>query len=66
MRIEVISGISLSSVTRRAIVSLCSRAFGKDLEPLFRTFREPTHVLGYYGGGSGKPRDVGDALVAAG
>lgn len=41
---------SLSDADRRAIISLCNRAFEEDLEPLFNTFVDATHVLGYWDG----------------
>jgi aminoglycoside 2'-N-acetyltransferase I len=48
--IQVVRSESLSDAERRSVISLCNRAFEEDLEPLFDTFVDATHVLGYYGG----------------
>lgn len=50
LRVEVVSGESLSDADRRDIISLCNRAYEEDLEPLFNTFVDATHVLGFYAG----------------
>lgn len=50
LSIQVVRSESLSDTDRRNIISLCNRAFGEDIEPLFNTFVDATHVLGYYDG----------------
>lgn len=46
-RVEIIAAAQLPSDTERAIISLCNRAYKEDLEPLFKTFKNTTHVIGY-------------------
>jgi aminoglycoside 2'-N-acetyltransferase I len=50
LRIEVVKGHTLSDDGRKTIIALCNRAYGEDLEALFKTFSEATHVLGYQDG----------------
>jgi aminoglycoside 2'-N-acetyltransferase I len=50
LRVEVVSGESLSDADRRCIISLCNRAYEEDLAPSFNTFVDATHVLGFYAG----------------
>ena len=50
LRIEVIKGKELSSDEQKTIIAFCNRAFEEELEALFSTFADPTHVLGYLGG----------------
>lgn len=49
LRVDVVSGEHLSDADRRAVLDLCNRAYQEDLEPLFETFTDPTHILGYCG-----------------
>ncbi|HOU13876.1 MAG TPA: GNAT family N-acetyltransferase [Anaerolineae bacterium] len=48
--IKIIRGELLSEIDRHGIVALCSRAYEQDMEPLFATFANATHVLGFYNG----------------
>jgi hypothetical protein len=50
LRIEVVEGQTLSADERKIIIDFCSRAFEEDFEPLFNTFSQPTHILGYQAG----------------
>ncbi len=50
LRIEVIKGKDLSGDEQKAIIAFCSRAFEEELDAIFRTFNDPTHVLGYQDG----------------
>jgi aminoglycoside 2'-N-acetyltransferase I len=50
LSIQVVRSDSLSDIDRRTLISLCSRAFEEELEPLFNTFVDATHVLGYWDG----------------
>jgi aminoglycoside 2'-N-acetyltransferase I len=50
LRVEVVSGESLSDADRRDVISLCNRAYEEDLKPLLNTFVEATHVLGFCAG----------------
>lgn len=50
LRVKVVSGESLSDADRGDIVSLCNRAYEANIEPLFDTFVDATHVLGFYAG----------------
>jgi aminoglycoside 2'-N-acetyltransferase I len=47
LRIKVVEGQTLSVNERKNIISFCSQAFEEDLDDLFNTFSQPTHVLGY-------------------
>jgi aminoglycoside 2'-N-acetyltransferase I len=46
--ITVLHGRLISETLKKEIVSLCSRAYEKDMGPLFETFMDATHVLGHY------------------
>lgn len=50
LQITVVQGRSLSAFARKQIIAFCSRAYGEDMEPVFATFSEPTHVLAYHNG----------------
>jgi aminoglycoside 2'-N-acetyltransferase I len=50
LRVEIVSNESLSDADRGDIISLCSRAYEEDLEPLCNTFVDATHVLGFCAG----------------
>ncbi len=47
--LQVIPGAGLDGAQREAIIALCNRAYGEDLRPLFETWVDATHVLGFYG-----------------
>ena len=47
--IEVVHSKVLSENLKKEIISLCNRAYEEDMENLFETFVNATHVLGYYG-----------------
>jgi aminoglycoside 2'-N-acetyltransferase I len=52
LRLEVLHADQLTSEQLAEIHALCHRAYAVyevDLEPLFRTFTDPTHVLGWWG-----------------
>jgi aminoglycoside 2'-N-acetyltransferase I len=49
LRIEVTPSIELSENARKAMLRLCQRAYGEDLEALYQTFPDPTHVLAFCG-----------------
>ncbi len=46
-RIAVVEGQTLPAGERKNIVTMCSRAFDEDLGPMFASFSDPIHVLGY-------------------
>ena len=46
--IKVRHSNQIPETIRKDIVSLCSRAYEKDMQPILETFVEATHVLGYY------------------
>lgn len=46
LNIQVVRNNSLSDTDKRTIISLCNRAYEKNMEPLFNTFLDATHVLG--------------------
>jgi aminoglycoside 2'-N-acetyltransferase I len=50
LQICVVESNSLSDAQQKQIIALCNRAYEEELEPLFETFSEPMHVLGYYDG----------------
>jgi len=50
LNIEVVRSKLLSDLERRDITAFCSRAYDEDMEPVFSTFSDPTHVLGLYNG----------------
>lgn len=47
LRLEVFHAEQLSLDIHDEILDLCNRAFEEDLGPLFETFENATHVLGY-------------------
>ena len=49
LRVEVLHADQLTSQQVAEIHALCNRAYQADLGPLFRTFTDPTHVLGWWG-----------------
>jgi aminoglycoside 2'-N-acetyltransferase I len=49
LKVEVLHANQLTSEQLAEIHALCKRAYGKDLEHLFRTFTDATHVIGYRG-----------------
>ncbi len=49
LKLEVVRADQLAADLRAAIHALCHRAYQEDLEPLFQTFTDPTHVLGFLG-----------------
>ena len=46
--IKVLHGKLIPETLRKDIVSLCDRAYEKDMQPILETFVDATHVLGYY------------------
>ena len=48
LNIKVIHSRLTSEIIKKEIVSLCNRAYEKDMGILFETFLDATHVLGYY------------------
>jgi len=46
LQIEVVESQTLSVNERKNIISFCSEAFEEDLEALFNTFSQPTHIIG--------------------
>ena len=50
LHIKIVSSEALSDPDKRAIISLCNLAYEEDLEPLFNTFVDATHVLGTFRG----------------
>lgn len=49
LRLEVVPGVELAPDAVASIHALCERAYGEDLEALFATFPDPTHVIGFLG-----------------
>ena len=49
LKVEVRHANQIAPDHLAAIHALCNRAYDADLEPLFRTFTDPTHVLGWWG-----------------
>lgn len=49
LRLEVLHVDQLTSGQLAEIHALCNRAYQADLGPLFRTFIDTTHVLGWWG-----------------
>jgi len=45
LTLDVIRSADLAGSERSEILALCSRAYGMDYEPLYRTFLDATHVL---------------------
>ena len=48
LKLEVLHADQLTSQQLADIHALCDRAYQADLEPLFRTFSDTTHVLGWW------------------
>jgi len=48
LNLEVIRADQLSPDIYSDIITLCNRAFEEDLEPLFDTFEDAVHVLGFW------------------
>ena len=46
--IKVLHSKLIPETIRKDIVSLCDRAYEKDMQPILETFVDATHVLGYY------------------
>ena len=49
LRVEVLHADQLTPEQVAEIHALCDRAYQADLEPIFRTFTDATHVLGWWG-----------------
>ena len=49
LKLEVLHADQLTSQQLAEIFALCNRAYKADLEPLFRTFTDTTHVIGWWG-----------------
>ena len=49
LRLEVVHADQLAPEHLAEIHALCNRAYQADLEPLFRTFTDATHVIGWWG-----------------
>jgi len=49
LQIEVLHANQLTSEQVAEIHALCNRAYNANLEPLFQTFKDATHVLGWWG-----------------
>jgi aminoglycoside 2'-N-acetyltransferase I len=47
LRIEIVKAADLTTDARAAIVEMCNRAYEEDLAPLFATFHDATHLLGF-------------------
>lgn len=47
LKIEVVPADQLSPDRLASIHSLCRRAYQEDLAPLFKTFKQATHLLGF-------------------
>ena len=48
LQVDVLHADQLTSDQRAEIHALCNRAYDADLGPLFHTFRDVTHVIGYW------------------
>ena len=48
LKVEVLHANQLTSQHVADIHALCNRAYQRDLEPLFRTFTDATHVIGSF------------------
>ena len=46
--IKVLYSKQIPETIRKDIVSLCNRAYEKDMQPILKTFVDATHLLGYY------------------
>ena len=49
LRVEVLHADQLTPEQLEEIHALCDRAYQADLDPLFQTFTDTTHVLGWWG-----------------
>ena len=49
LKVEVLHAHQLAPEQLADIHALCNRAYDADLEPLFRTFTDATHVIGWWG-----------------
>jgi aminoglycoside 2'-N-acetyltransferase I len=49
LNIEILHATQLTSERLTEIHTLCNRAYDANLEPLFRTFTDATHVIGRWG-----------------
>jgi aminoglycoside 2'-N-acetyltransferase I len=49
LKLDVVRADELAPCLLADILALCNRAFEEDLEPLFRTLTDKTHVLGFLG-----------------
>ena len=49
LRLEVLHADQLTSQQLAEIHALCNRAYDANLEPLFQTFTDTTHVIGWWG-----------------
>ena len=49
LKLEVVRADQISPSFQADIHSLCTRAYEEDLTPLFSTFKDATHVLGFLG-----------------
>jgi aminoglycoside 2'-N-acetyltransferase I len=49
LKLEVLHADQLAPEHLEEIHALCNRAYDTDLEPLFRTFTDTTHVIGWSG-----------------
>ncbi|HEU0297633.1 MAG TPA: GNAT family N-acetyltransferase [Anaerolineales bacterium] len=47
--LEIVQASQLTPDLRAAIYALCNRAYEAELEPLFNTFENATHVIGFLG-----------------
>jgi aminoglycoside 2'-N-acetyltransferase I len=48
LKVEVLHADQLTTAQLAEIHALCNRAYDADLEPLFRTFTDATHVIGWW------------------
>ena len=48
LNIKVMHESRIFEILKNEIVSLCNRAYEKDMEPILNTFVDATHILGYY------------------
>ena len=46
--IKVLHSKLIPEIVRKDIISLCNRAYEKDMQPILETFVDATHLLGYY------------------
>lgn len=47
MNIKVLNESEIDHSTMATIINLCNQAYEEELEPIFNTFNETTHVVGY-------------------